>query len=211
MRNLSTPLGLSKFDGDDKKKKGTQKKQTPFQDYMQNPGAVASDTTSRTVIKNKIVSRENKLGEVSTYNSEKISKQVKKAKNPANQKALQKANEATYGERSLQGIRTTDCNYMSDSGACYDSYRKGTSQFKKSTKDYLKKSFDNYAREYQGYSGTYPVTPYTKESKSAITAPARKSALKKSKMAPSGTQKRRDQYDARGWKQDKTTAIRKKK
>lgn len=211
MRNLSTPLGLSKFDGDDKKSKGKAKKQTPFQDYMQNPGAVPSDTTSRTVITNQIVSKKNKQGKTYTYNTEKISKKVNKAKNPANQKALQEANKATYGERSLKGIRTTDCNYMSNSGACYDSYRKGTSQFKKATKDYLKKSFDNYAREYQGYSGTYPVTPYTEKSKSAITAPARKSALKKSKLAPSGTQKRRDQYDARGWKQDKTTAIRKKK
>jgi hypothetical protein len=185
MRNLSTPLGLSKFDGDDKKKKGTQKKQTPFQDYMQNPGAVASDTTSRTILRDPV-------GFV---------KEVNKAKKPSNQKALNQAYKSTYGDKGInEGTTNSDCGFANSNGRCSSSYTRGSKQYKKEVIEGMSKDFDSYARK--NYS---PI--YDKKSKLSVTKPA----LKKSKIAPSGTQKRRDQYDARGWKQDKTTAIRKNK
>jgi len=173
-RDLATPLAESKS--------------TPFQDYMKNPGAVQSDTTSRTVI----------------HDSGYTSKQINKSKNPANQNALNAATKSTYGKKNVDGsFRAMDCGNLNKvTGTCSSRYKTGTKQYKTGVQKAYRSNFDGYARR--------SAAPYTSEKKSAVTAPAKKANLAKSKLAPSGTQKRFNQYAARGWKQDKTTIIKKK-
>jgi hypothetical protein len=184
MRDLKQPLGVSKFDGGPGDKKKTKK--TPYQRYMGNPGAVASDTTSPTIITPR--------GGYYGFGKKRV-----KAKKATNQTALDVAFKATYGKKGSSGstLKRVDCTF----GTCTSGK---TKQFKKEARKLDSRNFDSDARSNYGKK-------LSKKEKSIVTAPAKKAKLAKSKLAPSGTKKRAAQYKARNWKSDKTTKVKTKK
>ena len=78
-----------------KKQAGGSSKTTPFKDYLKsNKGASASDTVAKT-IQSKLDATE--ADEKGNYHKSPRKLDIK-AKNPKNQKALEKAYEKTYGQ-----------------------------------------------------------------------------------------------------------------